>query len=459
MPGALAAPERPATIDERGWRNKVHPADVSGRWLRARRVVFAALTVFWMALPLVSVGGHPAVFIDLPERRFHLFGAVLNAQEFWRLVLVLAAFAFAVLFVTAWLGRAWCGWACPQTVFLEGFFRPVERRLEGPREARRRLDAAPWSAGKVARETLKQGVFVLGALGLAHVWLAYFATPSQVVAWVRGSPADHPVAFGWTVAAAALFWLDFAWFREHLCLALCPYGRLQGALVDRDTVTIHYDAARGEPRGRILHGTAEKPRGDCVDCVRCVVVCPTAIDIRQGQQLECLACAQCADACDEVMRKVGRPTGLVRYDSLNGIERQPRRIARGRLFAYGGAALAAVLALVVTSANRSAFEVTLLRSPGLPWSTDSGVLRNRFGLHLVNKNAGPARLSVQVDAPGGTQIVRPPGDVELEGFAHFHFPVVVGVQEASRAWPFELRFRVGDGATERTVEARFLGPR
>lgn len=440
-----------------GSRRFLQPADVRGRFMRRRRVVFALLIAIYVALPLVHVGGHPAVQLDVAARRFYLFGAVFNATDVWMVVFAATAFAFGLLFMTAWLGRAWCGWACPQTVFLEGVYRRIERLIEGPGEKRARLDAAPWTAGKVTKRVLKHAAFLAVSFVLAHVTLSLFVSGRSLLDMVRRDPREHWEAFLWATGVTAALYFNFAWFREQLCIVICPYGRLQSALVDKSSLVIGYDAARGEPRGK----ATEADRGDCVDCFRCVAVCPTGIDIRNGLQLECIACAQCVDACDEIMDKLKRPRGLVRYDSQRGLEGDRRKRRRPRLYAYGALFAAALSALIVSTRERAPLEATLLRAPGAPYVLDGDKLRNQFAVHLVNKSPHPARFRLTA-AGANAEFALPQADLALKPLESVRVPLFATMPRASFRGPTPITVTVtmtGDGRTvEHRAEGRFLGP-
>jgi polyferredoxin len=474
-----------------GSRNALHPADVRGRYLARRRALYAALIAFYVALPLVPVGGHPAVHLDVAARRFYLFGQTFNAQDLWLLLLVLTTAGFALLFVTAWLGRVWCGYACPQTVFLEGVYRRVERWVDGPRERRLKAQGAPWTAGRLAREGVKHGLYLAISWALAHVALAFFVSYAELRAMVVEGPAAHLTLFLWSMGVTGALYLNFAWFREQLCIAVCPYGRLQSAMTDRDSLIIGYDARRGEPRGRALprapsqaraageaiaarlsaaassgldtaaSAPASAPaRGDCVDCARCVVVCPTGIDIRHGLQMECIGCAQCVDACDEVMGKLGRPAGLIRYDSLRGLAGEGRRVVRPRLLAYGALLLTSTAALGAGLVTRTPFEANLLRRQGAPYGLDGALVRNQLELHLVNKNPGPTTFAVSVESPVPAQVVLPAPEVSVGSLESTHVPILVALERGHLSRPVLLTVRVRDAASGevREVQTRFVGP-
>ncbi|WP_426745411.1 cytochrome c oxidase accessory protein CcoG [Myxococcus faecalis] len=452
-----------SSIHADGSRKAIHPSDVSGRFITRRRVMFAVLLGIYVALPLVDVGGHPAVHLDVAARRFYLFGATYNAQDFWRVLFLGTALGFGLLFVTAWLGRAWCGWACPQTVFLEGLYRPIERLFDGPRERRLKQETSPWTPLRVARATAKHGAYVGVSLLVAHAALSLFVSAGGLVSMVSSGPATSPVAFTWAMAVTGALYFNFAWFREQLCVVVCPYGRLQSAMQDRDSLIVGYDTRRGEPRGRmvkVLPAHAAPPRGDCVDCRRCVTACPTGIDIRHGLQMECLACAQCIDACDEVMDRIGRPRGLIRYDSLKGLAGEPRRILRPRLALYGLLFVASVVGLVWTLARRVPFEANLLRFQGMPYLVEEGQVRNQFELHLVNKNPEPTTFTLSIQAPPSARGVIPQSQVKLGSLESFRVPLFILAPQGSTEVPFNFIVEVADSASGevKRMEARFLGP-
>ncbi|NMO21966.1 cytochrome c oxidase accessory protein CcoG [Pyxidicoccus fallax] len=452
-----------SSIRADGSRLAIHPADVHGRFITRRRIVFAVLMAIYVALPLVDVGGHPAVHLDVAARRFYLFGGTYNAQDFWRVLFLVTSVGFGLLFSTAWLGRVWCGWACPQTVFLEGVYRPIERFFDGPRERRLKQAGSPWTVGRVARAVAKHGAYMGVSLLISHAALSLFVSAGGLVSMVAEGPAASPVAFGWAMAVTGGLYFNFAWFREQLCVVVCPYGRLQSAMQDRDSIIVGYDAKRGEPRGRMLKvkpGEVAPPRGDCVDCRRCVAVCPTGIDIRNGLQMDCLACAQCVDACDEVMDKVGRPRGLIRYDSLNGLAGEKHRVLRPRLVLYGALMVAAFTGLVLSLVGRVPFEANLLRFQGTPYLIENGTVRNQFELHLVNKNPDETTFTIRVDSPVPAQVVVPQAEVKLSSLESFRVPLFITVQQGRVAMPFVFHVEVKDSASGevKRMEARFLGP-
>ncbi len=448
--------DKASSLRADGSRNFVHPADVSGRFDRVRKLVFVLLIGVMAVLPWWNIGGHPAVFLDMPHRCFYLFGGTFNAQDVWLMFFLLTGVGFGLIVTTALWGRLWCGYACPQTVFLEGLFRPIERLIEGPRNERIRRNQQQLSWDKAWRKVLKHALFMLLAFAIAHIILAYFVSLPGLYHMVLSRPAEHPEAFVWAASLTLLLYVDFFWFREQLCLIICPYGRLQSVLADHDTLIIGYDEARGEPRGKVGVTGA----GACVDCNRCVVVCPTGIDIRNGLQIDCIGCARCIDACDEVMHKLGRPPGLVRYDSQNGLLGKVRQHLRPRVALYAVLGLLGVIALSIALSRSTAFEANVLRlRDAPPFVVENGRVRNAFEVHLVNKRNHSTLFELRAGRAHGLHYViamprialAPLGDQRVPVFVDF---AATDVHDGASA-SLEL---LADGIVARTLHAPLLAP-
>jgi cytochrome c oxidase accessory protein FixG len=436
-----------------GRRLRPYPADVSGRFTRARRIVYVALITLWACLPWIEISGRPALFLDIGRRTFFLFGGTFNAQDLPLLFFLVSGFGFGLIVMTSLLGRAWCGWACPQTVFIETLFRPIERLVNGPRNTALARKRGPLTIDRAWRMAITHALYALAALFAAHVFVAYFVSLPALFAMVRTRPAAHPEVFGWMLALTALFYGVFGLFREQFCVVLCPYGRLQSVLVDDDSLVIGYDESRGEPRGKAKAAGA----ADCVDCRRCVVVCPTGIDIRDGQQLDCIACTACIDACDEVMVKLGRSKGLVRYDSVRGLRGEKRRFLRPRLGLYAALLAFGLAASTFALRRRSPLEANLLRLPGAPYALDGDVIRNGFEVHLVNKTAQTMHVRLQPEPRANLAFVVPMDVVDVEALGSRRVPFFVTMDRArfEKAVPFAVRIE-GERAS-RDVTATFLG--
>jgi cytochrome c oxidase accessory protein FixG len=418
-----------------GTRQWVYPLAVDGWHQRMRRWTFLALHLVLFVTPWITIQGHPALLFDLEARRLYAFGAIFTAADTILLLLMLLFLAFSLFFFTSLYGRLWCGYACPQTVFLDAWIRPLERLIEGDRARRQLLDRGGWSGERVWRKGLKWTVFGLVAFVTAMAFMSFFAGAREL--WTgRAGPVEY-----WLVAIFTAGWfLDFVWFREQFCNFLCPYARFQSALTDADTLIISYDAARGEPRG----GPAARDEGRCLACNKCVAVCPQGIDIREGFQLECIACARCVDACEDVMSRVGHPT-LVRYSTLAADQGRRTHWLRPRTVVYAGllTGLAAVwIGLVVT---RAPFEAGVSRAPGSLFTVDAdGEVRNTYLLRITNNDPvpEPVPFSIHVEGLPGAEVVAQ--DIRLGTTESATLPLVIRVRPTAalpRTVPIKVRVR------------------
>ena len=448
------------TINTDGSRNFLHPADVRGLWQNVKRVVFLLLIAVYAGVPFVRIGGRPLVHLDLPGRAAHLFGQSFSNQDFYLVFFLASGMGFGLFVVTSMLGRVWCGYACPQTVLLEGVYRRVERWIEGPRNRRIGRNLGPLTFDKSWRKALKHALFIVLSYLIAHVFLAYFIPYEELLEVVRSHPSAHKSAFFWSMFWTGVLYFNYSWFREQTCLIICPYGRLQSALIDDQTVIIGYDEARGEPRVK-----ATESGGDCVDCYRCVEVCPTGIDIRNGLQMECIGCANCIDACDEVMDRLERPRGLVRYDSQVGLEGGKRRMVRPRVWVYLFMGLLGLTVFGAVGMRRQPFDVDAVRMAGMPYSMVDGKIRNLFALNVQNKDDRSAVFTIELlPDPDGIDrrlscIVSQPR-LALQGMAAAQVPIFVDIPQDVYTAPFVLNFGVTDSVSghAQTLELRFRGP-
>lgn len=458
----MSKPKKPSidtvtTINDDGSRYFVHPADVRGFWTTWRRLAGYGLFVLFAALPFIQIGGNPAVFLDLAQRKFHLFGLTLMFQDLWLLFFLITGLGFSLFLVTAILGRIWCGWTCPQTLFLDHFVRRIERILEGDAPARRQLDAAPWTLGKMLRRGLKHLCFFLFAALVAHIGLSYFVSVPSLWNMMGQSPLLHWHLFLLVFCISAALYFDFAWFREQFCIVLCPYGRLQSALIDDSSIVVGYDEKRGEPRGKA--GTVT---GDCIDCRRCVQVCPTGIDIRQGLQMECIACEACIDACDEIMVKLNRPKGLIRHDSLNALAGRPSKFLRPRLYLYLFFALLGSAVFLYAANQVKPVMLYVTRLPGAPYIREDATIRNNYLLRLANKRSTPQRFTVrlQSSASGLRSVGVTAHALSLEPNQEIQEPLILLVPDADFRGTFPVTVEILDstGAVINQREVPFVGP-
>lgn len=447
--------ENVTTIASDGKRRFLHPADVRGPFTRMRAIVGLLLLGIYAALPWIPINGFPAVFLDVANLRFHFFGLTLVTQDLWLGFFLITGLGFSLFYVTALLGRVWCGWACPQTVFLD-FIRRVERWIEGDATARRKLDAESWTSSKLMKRVAKHAFFALFATALAHVLLSYFVSIPGIWNAMRHSPLAHWNLFLLVMAITGGLWFNFAWFREQFCIILCPYGRLQSALIDKNTLVIGYDAQRGEPRGRKSATT-----GDCVDCGRCVAVCPTGIDIRQGVQIECIGCAACIDACDTVMAKLDRPPGLVRYASTNALAGKKTRWIRPRIILYTCLLLVGASVMTYGLSTLRAARMNVVRVTGTPYVLEHDTIRNQFFIRIINKKHVADAFQVGLaNLPPGSHTAGIGEWIAVESLADVVRPVAITIPRSAFHGDFSLRFTVTNttGTTKLEKSITFIGP-
>jgi cytochrome c oxidase accessory protein FixG len=397
-----------ASVHADGRRKWVYARQPSGRYYRARTVLSWFLLAFLVSAPFVRVNGEQLVLLDFLERRFVVFGLVFWPQDFYLVVLLALTLLVTLALSTTAVGRIWCGWLCPQTVFMEMVFRKIEYLIDGSAAEQLRRSRAPLTFDILWRRALKHGVFFALSFGIANLFLAYVIGSRELWTIVTDPPGAHLVGLTAITIFSLVFYGVFARFREQACTLACPYGRVMSALIDTHTLTVTYDRSRGEPRARLSRSDAvpASRAGDCVDCAQCVTVCPTGIDIRNGIQLECINCAACIDACDDVMRRLKRPTGLIRITSEEAVRTGRTRWLTGRVAAY--AAIWVVLAFSVGTliASRPPVDVLILRQPGTLYaSMDNGGIANFYNIQVINRTGRPHTLTYDVESPRGVEIV------------------------------------------------------
>jgi cytochrome c oxidase accessory protein FixG len=439
-----------STLNDDGTRRWIRPRLSLGRFLTARRVVAYGLILIFTAAPYLRADGQPLFLLDVTARRFTVFGHTFLPTDTLLLALMLVGVFVAIFLATALLGRVWCGWACPQTVYMEFVYRPIERLFEG----------APGRTGKglirgtALAKPLKFFAYLAVSMFLAHTFLAWFVGVDRLLEWVQGSPAKHPVGFAVMAATTGLMLFDFGFFREQMCLVTCPYGRFQSVMLDRDSLIVSYDATRGEPRGK-----AGTTTGDCVDCRLCVATCPTGIDIRNGLQMECIACTQCIDACDAVMTRLERPTGLIRYSSQAAMAGERRRIIRPRIVLYPLILLAVSVAWVLTFRSQGLADITVLRGMGRPFvQLAGGEVSNPVRIKIVNRGGAAATFEIAGATPG-LRIVSESPTLTLEPGSNRTVPAeLILPGSAFDRGSRDVQVRISAGEFSRTVVYRMLGP-
>lgn len=387
-----------ATVDRSGKRIWIYPKQPAGRMYNYRKILSYLLLIVLFGLPFIKYNGKPFMLLNIPAADFIIFGVHFTPQDFHLFVLaMLIGMVFIALF-TVVFGRVFCGWICPQTIFMEMVFRRVEYWIEGDSSAQKRLNKAPWTTDKAIKKTVKHGIFILISALIAHTFLAYIIGIDQVWTIMTDPLSEHWRGFIAMIVFTAIFYGVFSVMREQVCTTICPYGRMQGVLLDENSLAVSYDFVRGEPRGRISKKAAatDMPKGDCIDCKLCIKVCPTGIDIRNGTQLECINCTACIDACDEVMTKVDRPTGLIRIDSHKGIAEKKRSILNPRVIAYSAVLLVLIGVETYLFSSRSTVETLFLRTPGMLFQRMEGdTISNLYNYQLINKGEIEADITFE----------------------------------------------------------------
>ena len=438
-------------------RQKVYPRNYPGRFRKLRNFFSFSLQALLFIVPWLQWNGRQAVLADIPGRKLFLFGLVLHPQDTYFLHLMLISAAVLLFFVSAVIGRTWCGYACPQTIFTQSFIM-VERWFEGDRAARMRLDKAPWDARKIGLKLGKFSVWTAMGIWLGFTFSGYYLPIRQTFAQLAMGELPATTAFV-VVLLTVICLFDFGYFREQFCNYLCPYARFQGAMLDSDSLIVGYDARRGEPRGKLK----DPNRGSCVDCSACVQACPTGIDIRKGLQLECIACTACIDACDDMMDKTSQPRGLVRYTSLNALEGNPKRVLRPRLFAYLVLLSGLGSLLLYLAINRAPLGLDAVRvvQPGgqLALVTPDGRVTNIFKLSLINRRNQPEEVWIDTEGLGEVQIAGITQPIKLASGEVLESQVLLVAAPTLGRGGHPFLFRIHNGKKlSNTAKANFFIP-
>ncbi|MBM3909104.1 MAG: cytochrome c oxidase accessory protein CcoG [Gemmatimonadetes bacterium] len=455
----MVAPVAPGrvlpTLNEDGTRRWLRPKPSPGGWLSRRTVVAWVLIVIYVAIPHVFINGKPSMLLDLQRREFTFFGTTFLPTDTLLLMLLAISTVIAIFLASALAGRVWCGWACPQTVYMEFVYRPIERLFEGGARGSAQLDREKKHFHP--RRLAKLAVYLVISSFLAHTFLAYFVGWDQVMHWVFGSPAAHPVGFTIVTLTTIAMLLDFTYFREQVCMVACPYGRWQSALLDNDSLIVAYDYNRGEPRGK---GKERTGKGDCVDCEACVVTCPTGIDIRNGLQMECIHCTQCMDACDAVMRKVGKPEGLIRYSSRAALAGKGRHVLRTRTVLYPIAFAVVFGTFLYQLAFRDAADITLLGAQGAPFTVQAGTVMNSLRVRVANRTGQEHAYTVSIEGVEGLSMIAPLNPLRVQPGRTETMPLFVTLPaEAFEEGVRTVTVRVTDGSGYVTeLPYRLAGP-
>ena len=452
--------DKVATVDKKGKRLWVFPQQPSGRMHNKRKLATVLYLLIFFSLPFIKVNGHPVFLINVLERRFILFGQIFWPQDFFIFALGMILFIVFIALFTVVFGRVFCGWACPQTVFMEMVFRKIEYWIEGDAAEQKMLAKAPWNTDKIIKKSSKWVAFWIVSFIIANTFLAYLIGVDELKQMIREPLSMHIGSFVTLVVFTTVFFFVYLWMREQVCTVICPYGRMQGVLLDRDSVIVAYDYGRGEQRGK-FHKNEQRTIGDCIDCNACVRVCPTGIDIRNGTQLECTNCTACIDACDRMMTAVGLPTGLIRYASeANIAEKRPWKFTwRMKAYSVVMALLLGVLAFLL--ASRSDVGVTLLRTPGqLYQEQPNNQMSNLYNYKLLNKTFKEKELRLLPENFHGT--IKLVGETALkvpkDGITTGTMFVYMDVNDM-KGRKTQIKIGVYDGDKKiSTITTSFLGP-
>lgn len=452
-----------ASVAPDGRRRWIYARKPAGWFYRARTGLSWGLLAFLLLAPFVRVNGLPLMMFNVIERKFVFFGLLFWPQDFYQVVLIALTLLVTLMLSTVTVGRVWCGWLCPQTIFMEMVFRKLEYLIDGSAEQQLRRDRGPWTAARVARTALKQGLFFAMSFVIANVFLSYIIGSDALWLIITDPPRQHVVGLTVITIFSFVFYLVFARFREQACVLACPYGRVMSTLVDRHTVTVTYDFVRGEPRGRRARGaaTGAGAAGDCIDCHQCVTVCPTGIDIRNGVQLECVNCTACIDACDDVMRRMQRPSGLIRLTSHEVVSGGQQRWITGRVAAYLVVWLCLVTAVTTLIATRPPLAVTTLRQPGTLFASfDDGRIGNFYNVQVVNRTGTSLPFEIAVLEPAGATITPLGLGLEVGPHAMLEGRLLLatdGSELLQQSVPVRLEVRAR-GQIIQEISSSFVGP-
>lgn len=451
--------DKVATVDKDGKRLWVFAQQPKGRLYKLHTYLGIVYLVIFFTLPFIKYEGHPLFLANVLERKFILFGQIFWPQDFFIFGLGMVVFIVFVALFTVVFGRIFCGWACPQTIFMEMVFRKVEYWIEGDAARQKMLAKAPWKTDKILRKSAKWVAFWLISFVIANTFLAYVIGVDELEKIITGPFKEHTGGFISIAVFTSVFFLVYAWFREQVCTVVCPYGRMQGVLLDKNSINISYDYKRGEERGKFKKNEIRE-KGDCIDCMQCVKVCPTGIDIRNGVQLECINCTACIDACNSMMRAVGFEEGLIRYASENNIADKTKFRFTKRMQAYSGVMILLVGVLVYLLASRTDVGVSLLRTPGQLYQQQDGEISNLYNYRLLNKTYQDKKLEFKPENFNGKITLVGEKEMYIPGEKTVSGSLFIAINEKD-VTKRKAEIRIGvyeDGEKIETIETSFLGP-
>lgn len=452
--------DRIATVDETGKRKWIYAYQPKGKFYNIRTVLSVFYFLIFFGLPFIEIDGRPLFQFNIPEAKFIIFGKIFWPQDFFIFGLTMVTFVFFIVLFTAAFGRLFCGWACPQTNFMEMMFRRVEYWVLGDAPAQRQLKNAPWTGNKIFKVGLKHVLFFLLSFIIANFFLAYIIGIKELEKIITEPVTEHVAGFASIIVFSGVFYGVYAFFREQACTVVCPYGRLQSVLLDKNSMIVAYDYKRGEPRGNFKK-QAELNLGDCIDCHQCVKVCPTGIDIRNGVQMECVGCTACIDACNHIMDSIDKPRGLIRYASENSIAKgEPLRYTT-RMKLYTGLCFLLLSVLSVILLTRKDVDATVIRTAGMLYQergTDS--ISNLYNIRMVNKTTQDLNIEIRlVDGQGRIQMAgNPVIKMAKEAQAAGTFFVVLPKENVKQRKTI-IRLAIFENGKEIAItKTNFLGP-
>ena len=444
--------DRPINIDDSGRRNWIYAKQPKGEWYR-RRTVVAWLAISFLALaPFIKINGNPLMLLDIANRKFSIFGQLIWAQDSYLMALIMAVTVVFIVLFTVIYGRIWCGWACPQTIFLEMIYRRIEYLFDG--NYRGRSKRKEFTSQLFFIKLAKHAVFILVSILITNVFLNWIIGPEQLWAIISEPIQNHLFGFFAMIGLSLFYYWIYAFFREQVCTMICPYGRLQGVLLDSKSIAVIYDYKRGEPRG-------PRNTGDCIDCHQCVSVCPTGIDIKNGSQLECINCTACIDECNIVMKKINKPKNLIRFDSVYGIETGKRSVLNARTYAYSTVLAILIIVLAITIFNRKPIETTMLRVSGSIYQqVDSVTYSNLYLLKIINKTQADKTILLKLISPKSGKIQLVTGQTLLKTQGTIESVVIVNLNQnnlTGKSTPIEVGVFEGETLLQK-YSTNFLGP-
>jgi polyferredoxin len=481
-----------ATITKEGKRNYLHPKKPKGKLYNLRTWFSIVYLIIFFTLPFIKLYDEPLLMLNILERKFILFGVIFWPQDFFIFGIGMVTFIVFVILFTVVFGRVFCGWACPQTIFMEMVFRKLEYLIDGDATQQKQLKAMAWNAEKIRKRVTKFIAFYVLSFVIANFFLAYLISMDELVGYIT-NPAEHVGTLISLLFFTTVFFFVYWWFREQVCIVVCPYGRLQGVLLDKNSIVVAYDYKRGEPRGKLSREKNFKTEeghdckctdckedgackdavrkmeavqpvqvnGDCIDCFACVRVCPTGIDIRNGTQLECVNCTACIDACDAIMTGIHKPEGLIRYASENSIREGVQLKFTRRIKAYTAVLALLVSLLLFLLASRTDLDARLMRTSGMTYtSMPDGTLANLYNLKLANKTHKDIPVTLKLEnIPGEIALINDGGSlVKKEDYTHMQFFVKLKRSDV-KGYKTPIEIGLYEGTKKiKTITANFMGP-